>query len=440
VLRQAYALIVVFASVLLLAPAISYSADDAAPDSGVVAFITGELAEEESAESAEAVEEPPSEEAVEETPADEAPSDGEEADEATTEEPAEAEPPPSPPIKSVPATPPEEPATDVAEGLELLEEAEMEEKPVEPPVEETGPRFFGPLPSRNQHPVHLMFFNFPAERARVLPPGEGEFAFRFDGASTMVKETENGTIVDLDLEGWYYQLEYRRGVAGGEIALAVPLRDNSHGFMDNIIDGWHQFFSLPRGDRPDYPASDYHFFVRGPAGQVLNIPSDQFGLADMSLMWKDEIARSEDSVLSYRLGVKLPTGDSDKGLGSGGTDFGAGLAYERTSERWATYANLNYIFLGEADFAGFETNNTITGALALEYRLKPTWWLTGQIDFAQYPLETGALTLDRDSVELLFGFHKLLKKRLLFSGGFSEDIRTNTAPDFGITGELRWLF
>lgn len=429
---------------MLFAPALSYSADDTAPDSGVVAFITGELAEEESAESAEAAEEQPAEEAVEEIPADEAPSSDEEAAEATAEEPAEepaaAEPPPSPPLKSVPAAPPEEPAMDVAEGLELLEEAEMEEKPAEPPAEKLEPRFFGPLPSRNQHPVHLMFFNFPAERARVLAEGEGEFAFRFDGASTMIKETEDATIVDLDLEGWYYQLEYRRGVAGGEIALVVPLRDNTHGFMDDIIDGWHQFFALPRGDRPVYPANDYHFFVRGPTGQVLNTPSDQFGLADVSLAWKDEIAGSGDSVLSYRLGVKLPTGDSDKGLGSGGTDFGAGLAYERTGERWAAYANLNYIFLGDSDFAGFETNNTITGALALEYRLKPTWWLTGQIDFAQYPLETGALTLDRDSVELLFGFHKLLRKRLLFSGGFSEDIRTNTAPDFGITGGLRWLF
>jgi hypothetical protein len=66
--------------------------------------------------------------------------------------------------------------------------------------------------------------------------------------------------------------------------------------------------------------------------------------------------------------------------------------------------------------------------------------VTGQVNFAQYPLSTSTGTLDRDSNELLFGFHKLLGKRLLFSGGFSEDMRTDTAPDFGIMGELRWRF
>jgi len=435
VLRQAIALIVVLLVVLVVSSLPGYSADEADPDTGVVAFITGELAEEEAVEPDEPAEETAPAETGGEAPAEETSGVAGEEEESPKE--AEA----GPPVESVPPAPPEEPAMDVAEGLELLAETEQEEEEPRAPAVETPRRsFFGPLPSRNQHPVHLMFFNFPAERARVLPQGEGEFAFRFDGASTMIKEAEDGTIVDLDLEGWYYQLEYRRGVAGGEATVVLPLRDNTHGFMDNVIDRWHQFFSLPRGDRPDYPANDYHFFVRGPAGQVLNLPSDQFGLADVSLMWKDEISSSGGTVLSYRLGVKLPTGDSDKGLGSGGTDFGAGLAWERTGTRWATYANLNYIFLGSSDFTGFETNNTVTGAVAAEYRLKPTWWLTGQINFAQYPLETGAVTLDRDSVELLFGFHKLLKKRLLFSGGFSEDIRTNTAPDFGITGELRWLF
>jgi hypothetical protein len=332
-----------------------------------------------------------------------------------------------------------EPEQEVSEGLAILEEHEPEEV-VEKPAEVEVGRFFGPLPTRNQHPLHLMFYNFPVERAQVLPDGDREFVFRFEGSSNMVKKAEAGTIVDLDLECWNYSLEYRRGTRWGELSVQVPIRDNTHGFMDNIIDGWHGLLGLPRGDRPDYPANDYHFFVRNADGDVLNVPSDMFGLADISVAWKGEISSSSRSTLAYRTAVKLPTGDPDDGLGSGGTDFGVGLAYERLWHRWAGYANLNYIVIGNPDFAGFEASNVWTGSVACEYRLRPTWWLTGQVNFAQYPLSTGTGTLDRDSNELVFGFHKLLGKRLLFSGGFSEDMRTDTAPDFGIIGELRWRF
>ncbi|OGK10697.1 MAG: hypothetical protein A2Y63_02990 [Candidatus Riflebacteria bacterium RBG_13_59_9] len=423
-----------FAIVLvLLAGAFRAIAGDTTPDVEVVRFIAGELAPEDSStvdgesaakEESSTLEELPEASLEADSAADEDSSASDESvDEDMTQEAA-----------------PEASEQEVSEGLELLTPQEAKEDLVEPKPEEEVGRFFGPLPTRNQHPVHLMCFNFHAERARVLSPGKSEFAFRFDGANNMVKKTEDGTIVDLDFEGWNYQFEYRRGLDAGEVTVLVPLRDNTHGFMDNIIDSWHGFFGFKRGDRPDYPANDYRFFLRNAQGNVLNIPSDKLGLADISLMWKAEIGGADPQrTLSYRAALKLPTGDPDDGLGSGGADIGVGLAYERLGRRWAGYANLNYIINGDTDFTGFEANNVWTGCLACEYRLRPTWWVTGQINFAQYPLTTGISTLDRDSQELLFGFHKLLSKRVLFSGGFSEDIRTNTGPDFGITGELRWV-
>ncbi len=403
--------------------------DDAAPDLTVIAFITGQQAQSQEAKE----EDKPAEETA---PAEEAqPADEEDtqaadaqADEAA-EEPAEE------------VQPPATPEQDVAAGLELLKTVEAQaqaEQPVKP--EKKVGEFIGPLQTRTMHPLHQYFFNFPADRARTLKKGHSEFAVHLQGASNIVKETSGGAIVDLDLESWTYQFELRKSAWGGEITAIVPLRDNTHGFMDNLIDGWHTFFGLFSGDRPNYPAKDYHYFVRDPLGNTLNVPSDQFGLGDVSLMWKQEIGYSApDHALSYRIGVKLPTGDFNKGLGSGGVDAGVGLAYETLGERWAGYANLNYIFTSQGDFSGFQVNDIITGSLAAEYRLRHTWWLTGQVDYAQYPLTTGS-NLDKDSLELLFGFHKLLEKELLFSGGFTEDISLESSPDFGIIAELRWRF
>jgi len=419
---------------VLLLTGIRAWADEASPDPEMVNFIGGELAPENEASVDDGAVSEETELEAEEAPQEdlESQTNGEQDDDsATTGEPATE--------VAFSEETGVEPEQEVSEGLALLEDQGLEEVVEQPREREVG-RFFGPLPTRNQQPLHLMFYNFPAERAKVLPDGDKELVFRFEGASNMVKKAEAGTIVDLDLECWNYTLEYRQGTPWGELSAQVPVRDNSHGFMDNIIDSWHGFLGLPRGDRRDYPANDYHFFVRNTDGDVLNVPSDMLGLADISVAWKGEISSSPRSTLAYRAAVKLPTGDPDDGLGSGGTDFGVGLAYERLWHRWAGYANLNYIIIGNPDFAGFKANNVWTGSVACEYRLRPTWWVTGQVNFAQYPLSTGTGTLDRDSNELLFGFHKLLGKRLLFSGGFTEDMRTDTAPDFGIIGELRWRF
>ena len=409
-------------------------ANEASPDPEVVHFIGGELAPDSSVPGDDGIvgeeTEPEEEEPLQEDTASEVPD--EKDDVTSTEEEPAAEPVYSEDVSV-------EPEQEVSEGLAVLED-QGPERVAEQPSEEEAKRFFGPMPTKNQHPLHLMFYNFPAERAQVLPDGEREFVFRFEGSSNMVKKAESGTIVDLDLESWNYTLEYQQGTPWGELSVQVPLRDSTHGFMDNIIDSWHDLLGLPRGDRPDYPANEYHFFVRSGDGGVLNFPSDRLGIADVSLAWKGEITSSCRGTLAYRAAVKLPTGNPSDGLGSGGTDFGVGLAYEKLWHRWAGYANLNYVIIGNPDLAGFEANNIWTGSVACEYRLRPTWWLTGQMNFAQYPLSTGTGTLDRDSNELLFGFHKLLGKRLLFSGGFTEDMRTDTAPDFGIIGELRWRF
>lgn len=413
------AMVPISAFLVVVASEAAPTADAAAPDEQVVHFLRAELApEKEPAKPAEEASAPGQDkqaaEADEEAP--------EEVAEETEEKPAEE-------------------AQEVTPGLAVL----GGEKP-SPPEEEAKPPkkpglFLGPLPTRNQHPLYLLFFNFPSERARTLRPGSSEFAFRFDVANTLVKSEEGAALIDIDLESWVYKLEYRRGTPAGEFTMLVPVQDNTHGMMDNIITTWHRWFGLPRGDRVGYRDNEFRFFVRTRNGTILNFPSDEPGFGDVSVQWKHQIGHSGDSrAWAARVGVKLPTGDSGSGLGSGDFDFGVGLAYENLGSRWARYANLNYIFIGGGDFAGLDTRSVVSGMVGTEYRLKPNWWLTGQFDFSQCPFQTGSPWVDRDSVGLALGFHKRLSDHWIFSGGFSEDIRVDTVPDFALVGELRWQF
>jgi len=401
----------------IILPRDARSADEATPDQHVVRFLRGELAPQKGTA-----------EPNQTTPASQQENDQaaqaheeDEAAQAATDQ-----------VKEV------SPGLAVLEGEELPTKPPVEAKP-KPPAE--AGLFFGPLPTRNQHPLYLLFFNFTSERACTLPPGKTEFAFRFDAANTLVKSEEGAALIDIDLESWVYKLEYRWGTPAGEFTVLLPVQDNTHGMMDNIITTWHGWFGLPQGDRADYPDNDFRYFVRTRNGTVFNFPSDKPGLGDISLQWKRELGASTDKqAWAARAAVKFPTGKSEHGLGSGKFDAGVGLAYERLSTRWARYANLNYILIGGSDFAGLDTRSVVSGMIGTEYRLKPNWWLTGQIDFCQSPLSTGSPWVDRDSVGLALGFHKRLSDHWIFSGGFSEDIRVDTVPDFAVIGELRWRF
>jgi len=57
----------------------------------------------------------------------------------------------------------------------------------------------------------------------------------------------------IDGETHTLDLNVARGVGtNAQIAVRVPLRWRGGGFLDGLIDKWHQVFGLPNGDRPSF--------------------------------------------------------------------------------------------------------------------------------------------------------------------------------------------
>ncbi len=336
---------------------------------------------------------------------------------------------------------------DVQDGLEQLtgeaktveekeakEESKEEREKIVPPL-----RYFGPMRTRNQHPLYLLFFNFSGDTAEPIPQSTSQLSTRILGANSIIKKTEGGAIVDLDLETWSVSFEYRHGLKNSEYSVLVPFRVHGHGIMDNIIDKWHRFFCLPRGNRPFYPEGDFRFYIKTQDGSTFNFPSDNFSLGDIELVWKQKLNASKKGGFAYRVGVKLPTGSEDDGIGSGAPDFGVGLLWDNFGNRFAYYANINLVILGKDGLSSLQNNNIISGMLGVEYTWRPSLTITGQIDYSQSPFSTKSPSADKDAVELILGFHRLYGEKFLLSGGFSEDIQTETAPDFTIIAELTWI-
>lgn len=307
----------------------------------------------------------------------------------------------------------------------------------------TGPAFFGPMGIINMHPSNAIFLTPVPERASLIGDGKRSFSFKLDMANSMIRELDSGIIASFDFEEYQFTFEYREGTGRGEYMVALPLRYRSPGTFDGIITDWHKFFGLPRGLRDDYPNQLYQYVIVTRDGTVFNDEGDSFGLGDVRIGYKHLLSGDEDGSEAFSLrGIaKLPTGDSDSALGSGGLDLSVGALYQRNlSQHLRAYLNADYIFIGEPDWQNIEHRDAHSYSAALEYSLDHSTSLVGQFKVQSNPLRIGSFEADKDSQEIQFGLNTLLSDGLLLTVGFSEDANPETAPDFGLNSYLTWEF
>lgn len=303
--------------------------------------------------------------------------------------------------------------------------------------------FFGPLAMVNTHPPDEIFLSPVPERAAVLQPGQRSFDFRTDLTNVILRERDNGVVTDYDYEELRLTAEFRLGVGSGELSARLPLYYRSHGFLDGLMASWHELFGLPNGLRDDYPDNAYRYTIITREGPVYNGTSDSIGLGDLALGYKHALwggAESRDA-LSLRAGAKLPLGDSSKAYGSGNFDFNLGALYERQiTPHLRSYVNADYVFIGAPDWDNVGHQSGPVTLWGAEYAYNRATTYVAQYRTHRNFLRVGSREADKDAQELTLGFHTRLSERLVWSGGFNEDLNPETAPDFTAMSYLKWSF
>jgi hypothetical protein len=331
-----------------------------------------------------------------------------------------------------------------------VEEVEPGTEPPEPqtPAGEAEPGSFsmyapkGPFEWISQHPLTLMFLQFPAESAYILKPGVNRVGYRIDFANSMFVEQSGTGLVQIDLEGFRQTLSYRRALNDRiELAAFLPLQSNTSGFMDSWIQNWHDFFGLPTGDRPNFAKNQYSFVVAEDNSFKILGDSGNFGIGDISLTGKYFI-RPEDArlpALSARAGIKLPTGDSGNQLGSGGFGFGIDLLAQKAYGRLILYGQTGYIFTGSSDF-DLDTHDLFEWSLAGEFQTsrKHSWIV--QVHKITNPFYTSVQDIDSDTFEMALGWKRIIGRNLIWEGGFSEDVVVDSGPDFAAFTQFSYTF
>jgi hypothetical protein len=259
--------------------------------------------------------------------------------------------------------------------------------------------FRGPADLRSQRPYQLLFLAFPPESARVMPAGASRQALQLDLASDqLIPKAESGVAVEEDTETQRLSWSTRRGLGRGfEAGLSIPILARNGGVLDKIILFDHQALGFASSTqdiapgRSNVPSFRSVLTVQRPDGTLAVDAHPAFGVGDTSLFVKRALMSDGRRAVSLRAGVKLPTGDARRLLGSGGFDTGLDLDVDiALSGRVGLFVNFGEVWMGRAPhLAGLAERRMGRNVIAFEYVAdrRSSWVL--QRDSSQTAVRTG---------------------------------------------------
>jgi hypothetical protein len=301
-----------------------------------------------------------------------------------------------------------------------------EEQPV--PVDNDGSSWRRPLGSRNQTPLALLFVYMTPDRAAVIPRGELDLDIVFDYSNIIQEQQTENEFLRFDLEYLRTLVALKRGFGHGvELGFEVPFYAYYGGFLDPFVNSFHETFGLPNRLRGQTPNGlvDYEY-RRG--DEVLLGGTSSFGaVGDIALNVKKTLYVGHPQALSLRGTLKLPTGEPSNLSGSGATDFGMGVAFDRIGPRCGLYLNANYHFLGTPE--RFETRDYFSFMAGADWRFKPHLAAVLQVDYLRPPIQGELAYLNDPGIQVALGIRYRHSEGFLYEWRLVEDL-SSFSPDF----------
>ena len=205
---------------------------------------------------------------------------------------------------------------------------------------------------------------------------------------------------------------------------------------DPVCDAWEFPFGLTAGILPNVEAG---FSLgglherRAEAGTPIDRES---GLSDLGVGAKWQFLKETGWLPAQALsaGVKIPTAEDAKGLGSGKTDYDlTWIASKKLGEKTGVHVNAGYTWIGEP--SGEDVADIFHYGAALDYQLTETVQWVGEV-FAEKELQGGTQTL----VQCNTGFRYSASDSLSLDFAVGTGLHGSDTPDITATAGLTWAF
>ena len=301
------------------------------------------------------------------------------------------------------------------------------------------------LPDHDNGPL-TGIFGFPesTESGIVTARGRHGWDASLIIASHSIEEIAGGEELRLDGETTRLALSYQYGIADKlDLSIELPYLWHRAGSLDSLIDRWHNLFGFPQGERAQQAHDVLEFFYSDSSASLVNVTQNAAGVGDVRVLLGWSLFEGEGWNTALRFGVKLPTGDSDTLLGSGGTDFSVGIASDVASlwgrPKLSAFYRANLSYLGQPDFLS-DRYNDLVGQLSfgLGFKAGRNIDLSVQSRVRSAVYDSDIENLGKVSVLLVFGAICKLSDRysLVLSAG--EDVKPDSVPDISFQIALRY--
>jgi hypothetical protein len=289
-----------------------------------------------------------------------------------------------------------------------------------------------PLALGNRQPL-VQLHGLPAARSgEVLAAGASHWRLGLEVANNFTRSQHGGEVIELDGESRRFELGGRWGWGHGwEFGVQLPLIQHEGGGLDGFIEGWHDFWGLPDGDRPDYPRDRLRYRYQRDGRTLLDFHDGESGVGDLQLSAAYTLASGGAGDLALAATVNLPTGDAGKLTGAEATSVALTLAGSRDLWRGlAAHANAGVLWLERGAVLGSQQEERVWfGSAGLSWAVAERWRLKAQLEAHTAFYDSGLDELGGDSLQLVLGGSVRLSRRWLLDLAVSEDIAVDTAPD-----------
>ena len=279
-------------------------------------------------------------------------------------------------------------------------------------------------------------FGYPdaTEGGQLLKDGSSQVSVRLLAASHSVVELSGNETFVLDGETVRAELNYSRALSDRlEFGIELPFVSHATGGLDSVIDQWHDFFGLPDGPRATRPRDLLQYSFDNGTDDVF-FDENSSGLGDVRLTAGWRLSADASKAVALRFGLKLPTGDPDAFLGSGGVDASIGIAGDTATllgnERLSGFYRIHAIYLGEPDPLGARHRSVVGQAAGgVTFQINNVVGLNLQATLRSAAYDARIDELGGASIALTFGGSVRLGRSTTLLLGVGEDIKVGSAPD-----------
>lgn len=297
-----------------------------------------------------------------------------------------------------------------------------------------------PFRTINMSPLALIHAVPATGSSRLLAQGGGEVTVIAEAANNFAIDSNISESVHLDGETYRAAVEFRYGLTPWlEAGILVPFIGISGGALDGFVEGFHKVFGFNNGGRNDYGRDELLFSYNREGINRLHYDDGGFGLGDIRLnagVKLHEGTGEARTSLALRGSLKLPTGESDRLRGSGGTDVALWLTGS-SDVPLGGWGHLTFfgggggMVMEDGDVLADQQRNT-AGFASLGFGWSPASWIALKVQgdwHSAFYGQSSLRELGTDTITITSGGTIAFSERTALDIGVVEDVSVKTAPD-----------